>query len=101
MFDVAMKIAEIEVVFDQDLYLPRSINCPYFDCSSQDSIDFDCLCDVARQDAQCGVPSAACSDPTSCDWINWVCDPTQLADWAELPYNQSVSLVSYLLRKTA
>jgi hypothetical protein len=98
MFDITMTIAEIEVEFDQELYLPRSINCPYFNCSTQDDIDFDCLCDVARNDSMCGVPSDACGDPTSCDWINWVCDPSELAGWNILQYNKTVTLVSSLKR---
>jgi hypothetical protein len=61
LLEVDATLAQIDVEFDSDLYISRSINCPSFDCSSQDAIqNASCFCNYASKE-NCGTAPPECN----------------------------------------
>jgi hypothetical protein len=59
LLEVDSKLAQIDLEFDSDLYISRSVNCGAFDCSLQDSINTSCFCNYASHE-NCGYVPPEC-----------------------------------------
>jgi hypothetical protein len=53
-------LAVVDLEFDSDIYVSRSVNCGGFDCSAQDGINTSCFCNYASVD-NCGYVPPECN----------------------------------------